>query len=221
MIAVSIDNLIFFLLIAVAALFQLLSKAVTKTRKSDSNETSGSSKPQAPRPTPRAPRESDADRIRKFLEALGQPPSSTPPQPVLPRTNIPPRTLAPVKPPPVLTPVWSLPLERQQKSDVRREEIHLPTQPSRLQEVVLPAVVPPATPAFEIHESLSADLQQPAMIPIAQEAYAAPKAFGVAKRADFKMHLAASLASKSSLRGAILLREILGTPRGLQELDIM
>jgi len=220
MIAVSIDNLIFFLLIAVAALFQLLSKAVTKARKSDSNETSDSPAAPAPRPIPRAPRESDADRIRKFLEALGQPPSSTPPQPVLPRTGIPPRTLAPVKPPPVLTPGWGLPLERQQKPDVRQKEIHLPAQPGRVQEVVPPAVVPPATPAFEIHESLSAD-QQPPTITTPQEAHAALKPFEVAKRAGFQMDLAAWLASKSRLREAILLREILGTPRGLQELDIM
>src|ERR1051326_804147 len=115
MIAVSIDNLIFFLLIAVAALFQLLSKAVTKARKSDSNETSDSPAAPAPRPIPRAPRESDADRIRKFLEALGQPPSSTPPQPVLPRTDIPPRRLAPLQPPPVIPGMWQLPREHREK----------------------------------------------------------------------------------------------------------
>ena len=102
MIAFSLDNLLFFLLIAVAALFQLLSKTISKAKKSDSNETSSSPTPQTPRPIQRAPRESDADRIRKFLEALGQPPSSTPPSPVLPRTNIPPRPLAPVQPPPAL-----------------------------------------------------------------------------------------------------------------------
>ena len=40
MIAFSLDNLLFFLLIAVAALFQLLSKTISKAKKSDSNETS-------------------------------------------------------------------------------------------------------------------------------------------------------------------------------------
>jgi len=38
MLAFSLDNLLFLLLIAVAALFQLLSKAVSKAGKSDSNE---------------------------------------------------------------------------------------------------------------------------------------------------------------------------------------
>src|SRR4051794_20255409 len=101
MIAFSLDNLLFCLLIAVAALFQLLSKTISKAKKSDPNETSSSPPPQTPGPIRRAPRESDADRIRKFLEALGQPPSSTPPPPIVRRNDIPPRRLAPVQPPPV------------------------------------------------------------------------------------------------------------------------
>ncbi len=131
MIAFSLDNLLFFLLIAVAALFQLLSKTISKAKKSDSNETSSSPGPQTPRPIQRAPRESDADRIRKFLEALGQPPSSTPPPPVLPRTDIPPRPLAPVQPPPALPRVWRLPRERAEKPDVSQRESRPYEQPGR------------------------------------------------------------------------------------------
>src|SRR6266487_3528674 len=133
MIAFSLDNLLFLLLIVVAALFQLLSKAVSKARKTDSDETSSSPKPQTSRPIQRAPRESDADRIRKFLEALGQPPSSTPPSPVLSRTDIPPRRLAPVQPPPAIPGMWRLPREQRQKPDVTQRESRPPEQPSRFQ----------------------------------------------------------------------------------------
>src|SRR5947199_5854435 len=146
MLAVSVDNLLFLLLIAVAALFQLLSKAVSKAGKSDSNETSSSPRPQTPRPIQRAPRESDADRIREFLEALGQPPTSTPPPPVAPRTDIPPRRLAPVQRPPVIVPrAWRLPGEQRLKPDVTQRESGPSEQPSRFQEVVPPPVPGPAT----------------------------------------------------------------------------
>ena len=90
-----------------------------------------------------------------------------------------------------------------------------------LQQIVPPPVPPPAAPAFEVHEALPVELQQPPIIKTPVEAYAAPQAFGVAKRADFKMNIATLLASKSGLREAILLREILGPPRGLQAFDLL
>jgi hypothetical protein len=219
MIAFSLDNLLFILLIAVAALFQLLSKAISKAGKSDSNETSSAPRPETPRPIQRAPRESDADRIRKFLEALGQPSSSPPPPPVTPRTDVPPRGLAPVQPPPVIPGMWRLPRERREKPDVTQEESHPLEQPSRLQEIAPPPVPAPAAPAFEVHEALPVEPQQSPLITTPVEPYAAPKAFGVAKPADFTMHIATLLISKSGLREAILLREILGPPRGLQAMD--
>ena len=214
MLAFSLDNLLFFLLIAVEALFQLLSKAVNKARKSDSNETSSSPGPQTPRPIQRAPRESDVDRIRKFLEALGQPPSSIPPSPVLPRTDIPPRRLAPVQPPPVIPGVRRLPRERAEKPDVSQTESNRIEQPGRLQEI---APVPVAA-TFEVHEALPVEPQQPSNIktPVESDATASQV---LAKRAGSKKNIATLLGSKSSLREAILIREILGPPRGLQALD--
>jgi hypothetical protein len=219
MIAVSLDNLLFFLLIAVAALFQLLSKTISKAGKSDSNETSSSPRPQTPRPIQRAPRESDADRIRKFLEALGQPPTSTPPPPVAPRTHVPPRPLAPVQPTPVVPGAFRLPREQREKPDVSQRESFPLEQPSRLQQIVPPPVPPPTAPAFEVHEAVPVELQQPPVIKPPVEAYAATQA--VAKRADFTMNIATLLLSKSGLREAILLREILGPPRGLQAFDLL
>jgi len=220
MLAVSIDNLLFLLLIAVAALFQLLSKAVSKTGKSDSNETSSSPRPKTPRPIQRAPRESDADRIRKFLEALGQPPSSTPPSPIAPRSDIPPRRLAPVQPPPVIPGTWRLPRGQREKPDVSQRESPPLEQPSGLQQIIPPPVSPPATPAFEVHEALPVELQEPPVIKTPVEAYAAATR-QVVKGADAKTDIAALLLSKSGLREAILLREIFGPPRGLQVFDLL
>ena len=218
MLAFSLDNLLFFLLIAVAALFQLLSKTISKARKSDSNETSSSPRPQTPRPIQRAPRESDADRIRKFLEALGQPPSSTPPSPVLPRTNIPPRPLAPVQPPPVLPGMWRLPRERAEKPDVSQTESAPLEQSGGLQQIVPPVVPASAAATFEVQWAFPVEPQQPSIIKTAVESYATASQV-VAKRAGSKRDIATLLASKSSLREAILIREILGPPRGLQALD--
>jgi hypothetical protein len=213
MIALSLDNLLFFLLIAVAVLFQLLSKAISKAGKSESDETPESPGPQTPRPIRRALPESDADRIRKFLEALGQPPTSTPPPPVLPRTDIPPRRLAPVQPPPVIPGTWRLPRERRQKPDVTQKE-----GPPPVEQIVPPPVPAPVAPAFEVHEALQLELEEPPTVKTPVEDYAAATRPAV-KTARVKTDIATLLVSKSSLREAILLREILGPPRGLQALD--
>jgi len=219
MIAFSLDNVLFLLLIAVAALFQLLSKTISKASKSDSNEASSSPSPQTPRPIQRAPRESDADRIRKFLEALGQPPSSTPPSPVLPRTDIAPRRLAPVQPPPVIPGAWRLPRERAEKPDVSQGESAPLRQPGRLQQIVPPPVPAPAAATFEVHEALPVEPQRSIIkTPVESDATASQV---VAKRVGSKRDIATLLGSKSSLREAILLREILGQPRGLQAFDLL
>ena len=214
----SLDNLLFILLIAVAALFQLLSKAVTKARKSESNETPRRPAPKVPRPNQRAPAESDADRIRKFLEALGQPPSSTPPPPIAPRTDIPPRRLAPVQPPPVIPRAWGLPREQRQKPKTTQKESHSPEQPSRIERIVLPPVPTAASPAFEVHESVvPLEVQQP-IVKTSVEVYAAATR-PIINRPDLKTDIASLLASKSGLREAIILREIFGPPPGLRESD--
>ena len=220
MIAVSLDNLLFFLLIAAAALFQLLSKAVAKAGKNQSDKTSTPPTPTRPPQVRRAPTESDADRIRKFLEALGQPPTSTPPPPVAPRTDIPPRPVAPVQPPAVIPRAWGLSREQQTKRDISQRKISPPEQPRHV-EFVRPTVPAPVAPEFEVHEgALALEFVQPAIVKArvgADTAAARP----IAKEQDFKTDIATLFGSKSGLREAIILREIFGPPRSLQPLDVV
>jgi hypothetical protein len=220
MIAVSLDNLLFFLLIAAAALFQLLSKAVSKAGKKRSDETSTPPTPPKPPQVRRAPAESDADRIRKFLEALGQPPTSTPPAPVAARTDIPPRTVAPVQPPVVIPRAWGLSREQQTKRDISQREIPPPKRPRHV-EFVPPIVPAPVAPAFEVHEgAFAVEPEEPAIVkpPVgADRAVARP----IAKEPELKTNIATLLGSKSGLREAIILREIFGPPRSLQPLDVL
>jgi hypothetical protein len=218
----SLDNLLFLLLIAAAALFQLLSKAVTKAGKSKSDKTSTPQRPPTPPQVGRAPTKStDADRIRKFLEALGQPPTTTPPPPVARRTDVPPRRLAPVQPPPVVIPrAWRLPREQRTQPDASQRESPSP-KPPRHVEFVRPVVPAPVTPAFEIYEgALGVELEPPAIVKTSvgiDTAAARP----IAKEQDVKKDIATLLASSSGLRNAIILREIFGPPRSLQPLDVI
>ena len=76
----------------------------------------------------------------------------------------------------------------------------------------------PVATAFEVDEALPLDVQHPPIITMPVQA-SATASQTVGERADYKMEIATLLASKSSLREVILLREILGTPRGLQAMD--
>jgi hypothetical protein len=209
-----LDNVLFILLIAVAALFQLLSKTVSKARKSESKKTSTSPTLQKPPQVRRVQKESDADRIRKFLEALGQPPTTPPPRPAVQRTDVPPRPLAPVRPPPVIPGAWRLPREQQTKRDISQRESPPREQPKHVEFV-------PPIPAFEVRErALATAPGQPTVVKMPVEAQIA---FGrpIAKAPDTKTDIATLLASNSSLREAIILREIFGPPRSLQPLDVV
>jgi hypothetical protein len=210
MIALALDNVLFLLLIAAAALFQLLSKVLSKASKNPAEKTSTRPTQEKQAPIRKAPAESDADRVRKFLEALGQPPSSTPPPPVVARTDIPPRPLAPVQPPPLIPGAWRLPRDRRQKP---------PEQPARVEKSSGSPLPAAAVSPFDVHEVASPlAVQEQRMVKTPAEAYgAATPAAG--KKAELKADIATLLASQSGLRKAVMLREIFGPPRGLREPD--
>ena len=81
------ENLLFILLIAMAALLRLLATKAGKAKKSPPKSDQRSTvTPQVSQPIRRASVESDQERIRRFLEALGQPTTAKPPPPIVPRT---------------------------------------------------------------------------------------------------------------------------------------
>ena len=206
MIAAHLDSLLFLLLVAVAVLFQFLAKAAGKTGK---DQTKSTPIPRTPTPMRRAPTESDEDRIRKLLEALGQPPTSRPPPSVVPRTDIPPRPLAPVQPP--NSPFSQLRREKSRKREIIPKEIPPPRTVGGAEKMV--------PPAFEVQEG-SLPIAPPPIFkaPAETDAGVTPT---IARAEVRSTDITTSLASTSRLRDAIILREILGPPRGLRMLDLL
>ena len=221
MIAAHFENLIFLLLLVFAGLFQLLGRAARKASEGGEGKEEPTPKPASRtlKPIPRAPAESDEERIRKFLEALGQPAASRPPPPVTPRTDLPPRPLAPVKPPTAYPlPQWkkSTPEERRKAVAILRESP--PSASAKHAEKIAPPAMT-VSPAFEVHEEALL-AEQPPIIKAPTEPYAAATR-PIAKGVELKTDIGTLLASKSGLRDAIILREIFGPPRSLQALDAM
>ena len=200
-----LDSLLFILLIAMAALFRLLASKAGESKKGAQKTDPGSTvTPQMSEPTRRAPRETDAERIRRFLEALGQPAAFTPPPPVVSRTNIPPRPLAPVQPPPG---PFSMPRGRLTSEERRKRHVILHETP-----VVAPRVVEVREQEVQIESR--GDIKSP------EEAYA-PPADSKMKDARAGADIAKFLRSSTGQRNAIILREIFGPPRSLQLLDLV
>jgi hypothetical protein len=200
-----LDSILFILLIAMAALFRLLASKAGESKKGAQKTNQRSTvTPQASEPIRRAPSETDAERIRRFLEALGQPATSTPPPPVVPRTNIPPRPLAPVQPPPG---PFSMPRGRLTSEERRKRHVILHETP-----VVAPRVVEVREQEVQIESR--GDIKSP------EEAYA-PPADSKMKDARASADIAKLLRSSTGQRNAIILREIFGPPRSLQPLDLV
>ena len=206
MIAAHIENLLFLLLVVAAGLFQLLAKKTTGKTSKDQTKRTATPTPRTPPPISRAPRESDEERIRKLLEALGQAPTSKPPPPVAPRTNIPARPLLPVQPP--TSPFSQLRRERQSKRDVIPKETAARPAVARAEEIVRPKIT--SSPAFEVHKVSSRIASPPTIRTVAGVTQT------VVKADDSRTDITTLLASTSGLRDAIILREILGPPRGLR-----
>jgi hypothetical protein len=217
--AFHLDNWLFILLIAVAMLFRWLASVASKASKGsdETDERSTSTPPTASparsaspaRTVPRAPVESDEQRIRKFLEALGQPAGSQPPPPVSRKpTYQKPIVLEHVPPfasplPPLTTRPPDLPKETTQSEPV--------VQPLQRKKTFKPRI---SETTFDVRSEPAPPIKSPAeAYAIATESRTEP--------ARSETNIAMLLRSPSGLRNAIILREVFGPPRSLQPLELL
>src|SRR5438093_3742403 len=209
MLAVHFDNLLFLLLLVLAGMFQLLGRAARK-RSGEEEKQAPKPAPRMAKPIPRVATESDQERIRKFLEALGNPPSSSPPPPVTQRPTYREPLVLPRIPPIAspLPPLVTRPPELPSEIEIHREAAPPPTpQPSR----------PLPEPTFQIHEAVA----PPELVPVVVTTVPEAKSQQPIAALGSTIHLTALLRSPTGLRDAIIVREILGPPRGLRELDLL
>jgi hypothetical protein len=205
--AAHFDNLLVFLFFGVAILFQLLSAAAAKKRKQQRDDPRRRSPSQTSRPLATEREETDEDRVRKFLEALGQPTTSKPPPPAAPR------------------PTYQKPIvvERGEPDVLRRRWVGLPPLTTRPPD--LPTETAPPTPVVRKREP------QPVRSKVTEapkfEVHAGPPPLESTTEVEAKTaatsqprDLATMLRSASGLRDAIILREIFGPPRSMQPLDL-
>jgi len=210
MIAVHFENLLFLLFVAGAFLFQLLTRAASKTSKNaDESQRRSISRPQTPPPIPRGPAETDEERIRKFLEALGQPAGSKPPPPVAQRPTV--ARHVPPFPSPLPPLTTRPPAEPPRRVTLPRQITHPPYETKGFR----PAVLKP--PVFEVQDHApTAEPPPPITTPAAAYAAATQQQVSPARR---EKEIAALLKSPSGLREAIVLREIFAPPLSLRAVD--
>jgi hypothetical protein len=206
------QNLIFIIVAAVIGVSRLVTRIRENAREQSqrrNQQGQQQAQPLSP-PISRSRPKTDEERVREFLEALGQPAGTTPPPKVQPRTDIPPRPVAPISPPPLprpFSPVLVKPmLEKRRK-------------------ILAPSSTAPATAPVTSSEAdePGAWLREDEKIETAaaklQEAERTAAEYGVAPRDETAMNWKNALRSRESVRAALVLREILGPPRALRELE--
>jgi hypothetical protein len=216
------QNLIFIIIAAIVGIWRLIARISEESKKRSQRppqlpRAPGRPRPEYTEPVQRTQPKTDADRIREFLEALGQPAGTAPPPKVEPRRQIPPRPLAPVQPPASMRP-FRKPEFRTWKEQMKEiVVVQQPTEPvpPKIKRVVIPSA-PPAVPA-EANEPGAWIAQELAETAPATTKMAVPSDQPVA-RATVETLWKQNLRSPDSLRTAIILREIFGPPRGLQSL---
>ena len=212
------QNIIFIIIAAIVGISRLIARISEKSKKRPQRPPQlprAPGRPEYTQPVQRTQPKTDADRIREFLEALGQPAGTAPPPKVQPRTQIPSRPLAPVQPPASMRP-FRKPEFRTWKEQMK--EIVVLQQPTEPVPPKIKRVVVPSVPT-EANEPGAWIAQEQAKTPPATTKMAIPTSTDQpALRTTVETLWKQNLRSPDSLRTAIILREIFGPPRGLQQL---
>jgi hypothetical protein len=236
------EQILFLALVAVVGLLRWFSQMAEERR---NREAERRATPAPNAPIPRAPAETEEERIRRFMEALGvpSPPAQTPPSsrpPERPAPPAPPKE--PTRPARKVMPVDPFPVPR--RAPVARSAPEAaPAEPPPLPQS--PPLVPPpplvprtasaapmATPLPKRETTVLADV--PAVrsaaefevrdvTEVAEDAWRSPappsRGNTTAQRERGQATLASRLATHAGLRDAMVLREIFGPPRSMQPLE--
>jgi hypothetical protein len=230
------ENIYFLILVAVIGLVRWIAQMAENKRNADAARRAGTasaeSRPNAP--VERAPAQSEEERIRKFMEALGMPTDQPPPPPVQPTAvmRAPEARTAPAQPQPqerrrtfAPPPVDPFPRPVFQRPTVVVEPRQAPAPPP------LPAAPPPPLPTREtsvLVEQASRTTASAApefTVQDIDEAAAEAALTREARRASgaaivtSPVSLVERLSTHEGLRDAMVLREIFGPPRSMEPLE--
>src|SRR5256886_101007 len=211
------QNLIFIIIAAIIGISRLVSR-ISEESKKQSQRRGQPPQPARPRPEMTQPIQrtrpkTDEERVREFLEALGQPTGAAPPPKTQPRTQTPPRPLAPVQPPASMRPFGKPEFRTWREQEKEIVVLQQPTKiaPPEIKPVIVPSVVP-------------AEAKEPGAWIAQERAQTGAVAKMSIARTDDQPSVRASadtiwkqtLRSPNAARTAIILRGIFGPPRGVQ-----
>src|SRR5881392_2290897 len=137
------QTIIFIIIAAIIGISRLVSRISEESKKQSQRRRQPPQRPppqpQIPQPIQRTRPKTDEERVREFLEALGQPAGAAPPP------KIPPRPIAPVQPPASMRPFGKPEFRTWQEQAKEIVVLQQPTKiaPPQIKRVIVPSVVPP------------------------------------------------------------------------------
>src|SRR5438270_10818020 len=145
------QNILFIVIVVIVGIWRMIARiqgnALNQSQRDSRRRTTQPDRP----PRPLATEEkTDEQRVREFLEALGRPTGSAPPSKVQPRTNLPPRPVAPIQPPPSMRPFS--PVLGQPRSRAKKVVSIPPHQWSKSSVPESAVVVPMSSASIDINE---------------------------------------------------------------------